>query len=331
MQAAQRKYVENATLPRALVLDAVMVCEQAAIAAAQLRGNGDKNAADQVAVDAMRRALNSLLIRGTVVIGEGEMDEAPMLYIGELVGQGGPAVDIAIDPLEGTTICAKNLPGAMTTLAFATEGGFLYAPDVYMHKIAVGGDVPAGAVDIDLSVAENLARVAKAKNRRVSELTVCVLDRPRHSEIIADVREAGARVSLINDGDVAGVIAVTDPNSGIDMYLGSGGAPEGVLAAAALRCVGGQIQGRLMFSDDAERARAIKIGITDLSRKYTTADMAHGHVMFCATGVTAGSLLKGVRFMGETAATSSIVMDSLSREVRVVETLHPSYHALDKR
>ena len=329
MQAAQRKFSPNATMPQTLVMDAVSVCEHAAIAAAQLRGRGDKNAADQVAVDAMRRSLNALPIRGTVVIGEGEMDEAPMLYIGEVLGQGGAAVDIAVDPLEGTTICAKNLPGAMTTLAFATEGGFLHAPDVYMDKIAAGPDVPEGAVDLDLPVADNLARVASAKAVAISELTVCVLDRPRHAEVIAAIRAAGARVSLIGDGDVAGVLSVSDPSSGIDMYLGSGGAPEGVLAAAALRCIGGQIQARLIFSDDAERVRATKIGITDFSRKYATHDLAHGHVMFCATGVTSGAMLAGVEFHdGGAVTTTSVVMDSLSGAVRVIETRHPNFYSL---
>jgi len=329
MQAAQqRSFFENAALPRSLVMDAVAVCEMAAIAAAQLRGHGDEKAADQVAVDAMRRALNELPIRGTVVIGEGERDEAPMLYIGENVGQGGPAVDIALDPLEGTTICAKNMPGSMATLAFATEGGFLYAPDVYMQKLAVGDSMPEGTIDISAPASQNLTRVAQAKNRAVSDLTVCILDRPRHVDLIAEVRAVGARVNLIGDGDVAGVISVADPNSGIDVYMGSGGAPEGVLAAAALRCIGGQIQGKLLFRNDDERGRATKIGITDFNRTYSTMDLARGHVVFCASGVTTGSLLQGVRFAGKKATTSSIVMDSQSGQMRVVETVHPTYTAL---
>jgi fructose-1,6-bisphosphatase II / sedoheptulose-1,7-bisphosphatase len=331
MPAAQRKFHVNATLPSHLVMDAVAVCEQSAIAAAQLRGQGDEKAADQVAVDAMRRALNDLPMRGLVVIGEGERDEAPMLYIGEAVGQGsGPAVDIALDPLEGTTICAKNMPGSMATLAFATEGGFLYAPDVYMQKLAVGPDVPAGAVDINLPVDENLRRVADALGIAVSELTVCVLDRPRHHALIADIREAGARITLIGDGDVAGVISVADPKSGIDLYMGAGGAPEGVLAAAALRCLGGEIQGKLLFRNDDERQRAAKVGVTDFDRTYHTTDLARGHVLFCAAGVTTGGLLSGVEFDGARATTSSIVMDSHTGTVRRIETVHPNYQLLQK-
>ncbi len=326
MALPQRKHDAEATLPRGLIFDAVSVCELAAIAAAQLRGLGDEKAADQVAVDAMRRALNNLPIRGTIVIGEGERDEAPMLYIGETVGTGsGPIIDIALDPLEGTTLTAKTLPGAMTTIAFATEGGFLHAPDVYMHKLAVGPDVPEGVLDIDLPVRDNLARIAEAKGSVVSDLSVCILDRPRHQQLITDVRDAGARVSLISDGDVSAVIAVADPNSGTDMYIGSGGAPEGVLAAAALRCLGGQILGKLMFRNDDERARASKAGITDLDRKYRTTDMASGHVLFAATGVTQGNLFQGVRLSGTMAATSTMVLDSRTGQVRVIEAVHPQY------
>lgn len=329
MAMAQRKHDIDAALPRGLVFDAVAVCEVAAIAAAQLRGLGDEKAADQVAVDAMRRALNALPIRGTIVIGEGERDEAPMLYIGETVGQGsGPVIDIALDPLEGTTITAKALPGALTTIAFATEGGFLHAPDVYMYKLAVGPEVPEGVLDIDLPVRDNLARIAEAKGRMVSELSVCILDRPRHEQLINDVRETGARVTLIGDGDVSAVIAVADPNSGVDMYVGSGGAPEGVLAAAALRCLGGQILGKLQFRNDDERARATKAGIVDLERKYKTTDMASGHVLFAASGVTTGSLLQGVRFNGAVAVTHSMVLDSRAGQVRMVETVHPQYQTL---
>lgn len=332
MQAAQRQFQAKALLSQHLILDAVTVCEQAAIAAAQLRGLGDEKAADQVAVDAMRRALNALPMRGMVVIGEGERDEAPMLYIGEQVGQGtGPVVDIALDPLEGTTICAKNLPGSMATLAFATEGGFLHAPDVYMQKLAVGPDVPEGAVDINAPVDENLRRIAGALGRDVSELNVCVLERPRHETLVADIRRTGARVSLIGDGDVAGVISVADPSSGIDVYMGSGGAPEGVLAAAALRCLGGQIQGKLLFRNDDERTRAIKVGVTDLNRVYHTMDLARGHVIFCAAGVTTGGLLGGVEFDNEGgAATTAMVMDSETGQVRRIETTHPAYAALEK-
>ncbi|HCM83936.1 MAG TPA: class II fructose-bisphosphatase [Alphaproteobacteria bacterium] len=329
MAAPQRKHDTEASLPRGLIFDAVSVCEAAAIASAQLRGLGDEKAADQVAVDSMRRALNTLPIRGTIVIGEGERDEAPMLYIGETVGLGtGPAIDIALDPLEGTTITAKSLPGAMTTIAFATEGGFLHAPDVYMYKLAVGPDVPFGVMDVDLSVADNLARLAEAKGATVADMTVCILDRPRHEQLIADVRATGARISLIDDGDVSAVIAVADPNSGIDMYIGSGGAPEGVLAAAALRCLGGHIIGKLLFRNDEERARAKKAGITDLDRKYSTMDMASGHVLFAATGVTSGNLVQGVRFNRNVAMTHSVVMDSRAGQVRMVETVHPDYPVL---
>ncbi len=331
MQAAERKFQSAAFLPQSIIMDAVSVCEKAAIAAAQVRGQGNEKHADQVAVDAMRRALNELPMRGLVVIGEGERDEAPMLYIGEAVGQGtGPAVDIALDPLEGTTICAKNMPGSLATAAFATEGGFLYAPDVYMQKLAVGPDVPEGLLDINAPVADTLAKVAKAKGRAVSDLAVCVLDRPRHEQLIKDIRATGARINLIGDGDVAGVIAVANPDNGVDVYMGSGGAPEGVLAAAGLRCVGGQIQGKLLFRNDDEKARATKIGVTDFNRVYQTTDLARGHVVFCAAGVTTGALLSGVQFKGETAHTSTLVMDSATRTVRIVETQHPSYVRLSK-
>jgi fructose-1,6-bisphosphatase II / sedoheptulose-1,7-bisphosphatase len=280
-------------MDRNLALEAVRVTEAAALAASKLMGRGDEKAADQAAVDAMRTSLNSLNIEGTVVIGEGERDEAPMLYIGEKVGMGGgPKIDIALDPLEGTTITAKGLPNSLAVMAMAEHGGFLNAPDVYMDKIAVGGGLPEGIVDLDKSVAQNLNDLAKAKKVDVIDLVVCILDRPRHSELIAKVREAGARIMLIGDGDVSGVIATSTGDSGIDIYMGSGGAPEGVLAAAALRAIGGQIQGRLLFRNDDEKVRAKKWGITDLNRKYSMTDMAKGDVMFAATGVTSGSMLK---------------------------------------
>jgi len=310
-------------MDRNLALEAVRVTEAAALAASKLMGRGDEKAADQAAVDAMRTSLNSLNIEGTVVIGEGERDEAPMLYIGEKVGMGGgPKIDIALDPLEGTTITAKGLPNSLAVMAMAEHGGFLNAPDVYMDKIAVGGGLPEGIVDLDKSVAQNLNDLAKAKKVDVNDLVVCILDRPRHSELIAKVREAGARIMLIGDGDVSGVIATSTGDSGIDIYMGSGGAPEGVLAAAALRAIGGQIQGRLLFRNDDEKARAKKWGITDLNRKYSMTDMAKGDVMFAATGVTSGSMLKGVRRFHNGAETHSIVMRSKTGTVRWVSAHH---------
>ncbi len=310
-------------MDRNLALEAVRVTEAAALAASKLMGRGDEKMADQAAVDAMRTSLNSLNIEGTVVIGEGERDEAPMLYIGEKVGMGGgPKIDIALDPLEGTTITAKGLPNSLAVMAMAEHGGFLNAPDVYMDKIAVGGGLPEGIVDLDKSVAQNLTDLAKAKKVDVNDLVVCILDRPRHSELIAKVREAGARIMLIGDGDVSGVIATSTGDSGIDIYMGSGGAPEGVLAAAALRAIGGQIQGRLLFRNDDEKARAKKWGITDLNRKYSMTDMAKGDVMFAATGVTSGSMLKGVRRFHNGAETHSIVMRSKTGTVRWVSAHH---------
>ena len=263
---------EELKMDRNLALEAVRVTETAALSASRLMGRGDEKAADQAAVDAMRQSLNSLSIEGTVVIGEGERDEAPMLFIGEKVGTGqGPKIDIALDPLEGTTITAKGAANALAVLAMADHGGFLNAPDVYMDKIAVGGGLPDGVVDLDAEPAENLANLARAKNLDVADLVVCILDRPRHAELIAKVRAAGARIMLIGDGDVSGVMATSDPETGIDIYMGSGGAPEGVLAAAALRCIGGQMQGRLLFRNDDERGRAHRLGVTDLNRKYTHA------------------------------------------------------------
>lgn len=313
---------QTGKMDRNLALEAVRVTEAAALAASKLMGRGDEKAADQAAVDAMRTTLNSLAIEGTVVIGEGERDEAPMLYIGEKVGSGGPKIDIALDPLEGTTITAKGLPNSLAVMAMAEHGGFLNAPDVYMEKIAVGGGLPEGIVDLDKSVAQNLNDLAKAKKLDVNDLVVCILDRPRHSELIAKVREAGARIMLIGDGDVSGVIATSTGDSGIDIYMGSGGAPEGVLAAAALRAIGGQIQGRLLFRNDDEKARAKKWGITDLNRKYSMTDMAKGDVMFAATGVTSGSMLKGVRRFHDGAETHSIVMRSKTGTVRWVSARH---------
>jgi fructose-1,6-bisphosphatase II / sedoheptulose-1,7-bisphosphatase len=309
-------------MDRNLALEAVRVTEAAALAASKLMGRGDEKAADQAAVDAMRTSLNALSIDGTVVIGEGERDEAPMLYIGEKVGAGGPKIDIALDPLEGTTITAKGLPNGLAVMAMAEHGGFLNAPDVYMDKIAVGGGLPEGVVDLDKTPKQNLSDLAKAKKIDVSDLVVCILDRPRHADLIAKVREAGARIMLIGDGDVSGVIATSTGDSGINIYMGSGGAPEGVLAAAALRCIGGQMQGRLLFRNDDERGRASKWGIKDLNRKYKLLDLAKGNVMFAATGVTSGAMLKGVRRFHGGAVTHSMVMRSKSHTVRYIEAHH---------
>jgi fructose-1,6-bisphosphatase II / sedoheptulose-1,7-bisphosphatase len=304
------------------VLEVARVTEAAAIAAARLRGRGNEKAADKAAVDAMRRELALLTIQGTVVIGEGEMDEAPMLYIGETVGSGeGPEVDIAVDPLEGTTICAKSMPNALAVLAISEKGGLLNAPDMYMDKIAIGPGYPAGVVDLDKSPGENIRDLAKAKGVPVAEITACILDRPRHADLIKAVREAGAAVRLIPDGDIAGVIWTTDAaETGIDIYMGSGGAPEGVLAAAAMRCVGGQIQGRLKPTNDDERIRAAKMGITDINRKFNLEDMASADVIFSATGVTDGSLMDGVHFRGDFAETETVVMRSKSGTVRRIKT-----------
>jgi fructose-1,6-bisphosphatase II / sedoheptulose-1,7-bisphosphatase len=311
------------TLDRNLALEAVRVTEAAALSASRLMGRGDEKAADQAAVDAMRFALNALAIEGTVVIGEGERDEAPMLYIGEKVGTGhGPKIDIALDPLEGTTITAKGGPNALAVIAMAEAGGFLNAPDVYMDKIAVGADLPEGIIDLDEQPKKNLQNLAKAKHAEIADLVVCILDRPRHSELIAKVREAGARIMLIGDGDVSGVIATSRPDSGVDLYVGSGGAPEGVLAAAALRCIGGQMQGRLIFRNEDEKGRAARIGITDLNRKYGLLDLAKGDVMFAATGVTTGTMLQGVRRFAGGAITHSMVMRSKSGTVRIIEAHH---------
>ncbi len=309
-------------MDRNLALEAVRVTEVAALAASRLMGRGDEKAADQAAVNAMRAALNSLPIDGTVVIGEGERDEAPMLYIGEKVGAGGPAIDIALDPLEGTTITAKGGNNALAVMAMAEAGGFLHAPDTYMDKIAVGGGLEDDVVDLDESPAVNLKNLAKAKKVEVSDLVVCILDRPRHAELIAKTREAGARIALITDGDVSGVIATSQVESGVDMYRGTGGAPEGVLAAAALRCIGGQFQGRLVFRNDDERGRAHRCGITEFDRKYKLHDLAGGDVMFAATGVTDGTMMKGVRRFQSGATTQSIVMRSKTGTVRTIHAQH---------
>lgn len=314
---------EKFSMDRNLALELVRVTEAAALSASLLMGRGDEKAADQAAVDAMRRALNTMHISGTVVIGEGERDEAPMLYIGEKVGAGGPELDIALDPLEGTTITAKGGPNALAVVAMAEKGGFLNAPDVYMDKLAVGWrELPEGVVDIDQTPQENLKALAKAKGAEVSDLVACILDRPRHAELIAKVRETGARIMLISDGDVSGVIATAQPESGVDIYLGSGGAPEGVLAAAALRSTGGFMQGRLLFRNDDEKSRAKRWGITDLGRKYGLHDLAKGDVMFAATGVTDGAMLKGVRRHAGGAFTNSIIMRSKTGTIRRIEATH---------
>ncbi len=309
-------------LDRSFALEAVRVTEAAAISAARQIGRGDEHAADQAAVEAMRTAFNILPINGTVVIGEGERDEAPMLYIGEKVGSGGLKVDIAIDPLEGTTLTAKALPNALAVMAMAEPGTLLNAPDTYMDKIAIGGGYADGVIDLDADPADNIVSLAKAKGVKPADITALILDRPRHEKIIAAVRRAGASVRLITDGDVAGVIATADPETGIDIYLGQGGAPEGVLAAAALRCVGGQIQTRLVFKKDDERARAAKLGITDFNRKYSLMDLASGDVVFSATGVTDGSMLDGVKVSREYVTTHSVVMRSATGTVRWIKARH---------
>ena len=313
-------------LDRVLVLEMVRVTEAAAIAASKLIGRGDEKAADAAAVEAMRAALNQLDMDGTVVIGEGERDEAPMLYIGEKVGIpdcNGPAIDIALDPLEGTTITAKAGPNALAVLAIADKGNLLNAPDVYMDKLAVGPGYPEGVIDLNKSVSDNVKAVATAKGVAPSDIIVCVLDRPRHEAIIDELRSLGCGVVLIPDGDVAGVIAVTNPDTTIDMYMGTGGAPEGVLAAAALRCVGGQFQGRLLFRNDDERARARKWGVENLDKIYSLEELAKGDVIFAATGVTDGSLLDGVKRRRDgKMTTESVVMRASSGTVRWVKGEH---------
>jgi fructose-1,6-bisphosphatase II / sedoheptulose-1,7-bisphosphatase len=306
-------------LDRSLVMEAVRVTEAAAVAAWSLVGLGDEKAADQAAVDAMRNALNELPIEGVIVIGEGERDEAPMLYIGEKVGKGtGPRIDIALDPLEGTTLTAKAMANALAVMAWAPAGTMLNAPDTYMDKIACGPGYPAGVIDLDASPADNARALAKAKGVDPSHLTVCVLDRPRHADIIASLRSAGARVHLITDGDVAGVMNTADPETGVDLYIGQGGAPEGVLACAALKCVGGQFQGRLVFRNADERSRAERLGIKDLDKKYDLHEMVRADAIFAATGVTKGALLDGVKVSGGFVTTHSLVMNSSTRTVREV-------------
>ena len=314
----------KAGLNRILTLEIARVTEAAAVAAARQRGRGDEVAADQTAVDAMRRELNRLPIAGRVMIGEGERDEAPMLYIGEEVGTGdGPKVDIAVDPLEGTTICAKALPNALAVIAIAEEETLLNAPDIYMDKIAIGPGYKKGLVDLDASVADNLNALAKAKGVPLAEITACILDRPRHTKLIEDVRATGAAIRLIGDGDIAGVIHTTEPaETGIDIYMGIGGAPEGVLAAAALRCIGGQMQARLHPMDDLHRERAAAVGVEDLDRKYVIEELASGDVIFSATGVTDGSMLNGVKFEPRAIETETVVMRAATHTVRWIRTEH---------
>jgi fructose-1,6-bisphosphatase class II len=308
-------------MDRNLALEAVRVTEAAALNCARLTGRGDEKAADQAAVDAMRKAFDGLGIDGTIVIGEGERDEAPMLYIGEKVGSGGPKVDIALDPLEGTTICATGGPNALAVLAMGDGGNLLHCPDTYMHKIACG---PAGrgVVDIDKSPTQNLQALAEAKKCRVEDLTVIILSRPRHEAIIQEVRKAGARIRLIGDGDVAAAIATTKAETGIDLLLGIGGAPEGVLAAAALRCVDGEFQGRLAPRNNEEIERAKKMGVSDIKKKFSIAELAAGDVMFAATGVTDGDYLRGVHFFPGGATTQSVVMRSKTKTIRVIDATH---------
>ena len=310
-------------LDRAFALEAVRVTEAAAIAAFAQIGRGNEHDADQAAVEAMRAAFNRLPIEGTVVIGEGERDEAPMLYIGEKVGLGGTAVDIALDPLEGTTLTAKQMANALAVMAMAEPGTMLNAPDTYMDKIAIGPGFPEGLIDLDAEPAANIAAIARAKGVSPTDITALVMDRPRHEALIAKIRKAGAKVKLITDGDVAGVIETTNPATGVDIYMGIGGAPEGVLAAAALRCIGGQMQGRLVFRNDDEKARAAKWGISDLNRKYGLMDLVAGDVVFSATGVTDGAMLRGVhRDGGEFITTESVVMRSATGTVRWIRARH---------
>ncbi|GLK72882.1 class II fructose-bisphosphatase [Ancylobacter dichloromethanicus] len=311
-------------LERILTLELVRVTERAAVASASLRGRGDEKAADKAAVDAMRRELNRLPIAGRIVIGEGERDEAPMLFIGEEVGTGkGPDVDIAVDPLEGTTLCAKDMPGSIAVMAMAEGGTMLYAPDVYMEKIAIGPGYPRGTIDIDASPEDNIQSLARAKGVKPSEITALILDRPRHAAIIEAVRRTGAAVQLIADGDVAGVIHTTNPDeTGVDLYLGTGGAPEGVLAAAALRCIGGEMYTRLILDSETKRERAKKMGVADPKKIYTITDMVRGDCLIAATGVTTGNLLKGVKYEKGVVKTHTVVMRSATGTVRWIEAEH---------
>ncbi|MGL4440017.1 MAG: class II fructose-bisphosphatase [Bosea sp. (in: a-proteobacteria)] len=314
-------------IERVLSMELVRVTERAAVASAMLRGRGNEKAADQAAVDAMRRELNKLPIDGEIVIGEGERDEAPMLFIGERVGnKRGPKVDIAVDPLEGTTLCAKDMPGAIAVMAMANAGSLLYAPDVYMNKIAIGPGYSKGVVDLDASPEENIHAMARAKGCKPHEITALIMDRPRHEELIAAVRKTGASIRLITDGDVAGVIFTTMPEkTGIDIYLGIGGAPEGVLAAAALCCVGGQMQGRLILDSQEKRDRAFKMGVKDPNKKYDMSEMASGDVIVSATGVTDGALLAGVKFGKDVIETETIVYRSITGTVRKIHGEHRQF------
>jgi fructose-1,6-bisphosphatase II / sedoheptulose-1,7-bisphosphatase len=323
MSSGKPKFI----LDRFLSLEVARVTERAAVAAAQWRGRGNEKSADQAAVDAMRREMNRLAIEGTIVIGEGERDEAPMLYIGEQVGtRSGPKVDIAVDPLEGTTLCAKNMPGAIATMAMAEAGTLLNAPDVYMEKVAIGPGYPKDVVDLDATPEENIQALAKAKGVRPEEITALVLERPRHADLIAAIRKTGASVQLITDGDVAGVIHTAEPEAtGIDIYLGVGGAPEGVLAAAALACIGGQMQGRLILDTEEKRERARKMGITDPRKKYAMEDMVKGDCVFAATGVTTGSLLRGVKLRNGLIETDTVVMRSTTGTVRWIRAEHRQF------
>jgi fructose-1,6-bisphosphatase II / sedoheptulose-1,7-bisphosphatase len=317
---------QHLLLERVLSIEIVRVTERAAVSAARLRGHGKSKASDQAAVDAMRRELNKLPIDGTVVIGEGEMDEAPMLFIGEVVGnKTGPKVDIAVDPLEGTTLCAKNMPGAIATLAMADAGTLLHAPDCSMDKIAIGPGYPKGTVDLDAPTEENILNLAKAKGVRPAEITAILLDRPRHGDIIEAVRRTGAAVALISDGDVAGVIHCAEPKTGIDIYIGIGGAPEGVLAAAALRCIGGQMQTRLVIDSEELRERTLKMGIKDPKKKYEIEDMVKGDCLFAATGVTTGPMLNGVKFGKAVIETDTVVMRSVTGTVRRIVAEHRQF------
>ena len=315
---------ENQIIERILTMELVRVTERAAVSCARWRGRGDEKAADKAAVDAMRRELNRLSIEGTVVIGEGERDEAPMLFIGEKLGNGfGPKVDIAVDPLEGTTLCAHDMPGSIAVMAMAQSGTLLNAPDVYMDKIAIGPGYAQGIIDLDASIEDNIQAMAKAKGVKVNEITALVLDRPRHKHFIDGLRKVGASIRLITDGDVAGVIYTTEPEkSGVDIYMGTGGAPEGVLAAAALRCVGGQMQTRLILDTEAKVERARTMGITDPNKKYDMIELASGDVVVAATGVTDGPLLSGVRFRGNVVETETIVYRSVTGTVRRIQAQH---------
>lgn len=322
MSESEKTSLES--LDRQLTMELGRVTEAAAVAAATLRGRGDEKAADQAAVDAMRRELNYLPIDGVVRIGEGERDEAPMLYIGEKVGTGeGPKLDVALDPLEGTTICAKNTPNSLAVIALARTGNLLYAPDVYMEKIAIGPGFPKGVIDLEAPASDNIRSLAKAKDVKPSDIRACVLDRPRHAAIIEEIRATGASIRLIGDGDVAGVIHTTDPDeTGIDIYIGTGGAPEGVLAAAALRCTGGQMFGRLIIRNEEQRERTIAMGISDPNQIFSMEEMAKGDVLFAATGVTDGNMLRGVRFNRKNIITDTVVMRSSTGTIRYIKGVH---------